>query len=156
MKIIPNVEIIFRFPKERQYLVIGPFVVAHSGPGVEILRQPPLHGLAVDGRPASDHLALRHVDLPLFIGNRSPQGPVMLRVRGFCVACVAEFYLVGKIIRIGVIRPGFQQQNGGIRVFGQSAGQHRSSCSPTDNNNVIFHGPSVNGSSSNTGFPSFT
>src|SRR5262245_31229286 len=108
MEIILNVEIMLRFAKVWQDLSVRPFIVAESSPGVKILGESPLHGLPVDGRPAPDHLALRDVDLPLLLGNSAPQGPVVLRVRGFCKACVAEPDVVRKIGWIGVIRPSFQ------------------------------------------------
>src|SRR5687768_3663757 len=65
VEIILDVEIVLRFSKVRQYLGIRPFFVAERSPGVKILGQSPLHGLTIDGRPTPDHLALRHVDLPL-------------------------------------------------------------------------------------------
>ena len=140
-----------RFAKVRQDLGIRPFIVAERRPGVKILGEAPLHGLTVDGRPSPDHLALRDVDLPLLLGDGAPQGPVVFRVRGFCKACVAELDVVRKMGWIRVIRPSFQQQHGGIRVFSQSAGQHRSSRSPADDHHVIFHGPSLTCSVFSTG-----
>ena len=83
MEVILNVEIMLRFSKVRQDLGIRPFIVAESSPGVKILGESPLHGLTVDGTPSPDHLALRHVDLPLLLGDGSPQGPVVFRVFGF-------------------------------------------------------------------------
>src|SRR5216684_8774370 len=76
--IVLNVEITLRFAKIRHDLVIRPFVVAESRPGVEILGESPLHSLTVDRRPSPDHLALRHVDRPLLLGDGSPQGPIVL------------------------------------------------------------------------------
>src|SRR5215831_20211325 len=132
MEIILNVEIVLRFSKVRQYLGIRPFRVAESGPGVKILGESPLHGLTVDGTPASDHLALRDVDLALLLGDGAPQGPVVFRVWSFGISCVAELYFVRQQGWIRVIGPCFQQQYGGLRVFSQAAGQHRSSRSRTD------------------------
>jgi hypothetical protein len=152
VELILNVEIMLRFSKVRQDLSIRPFIIAESSPGVKILGESPLHRLTVDGRPSPDHLALRHVDLPLLLSDGSPQGPVVFRVWGFCKSGVAELYFVRKIGWIRVIRPSFQQQNGGIRVFSQSAGQHRASCSRADDHHVIFHGPSLNPLSSTLGF----
>src|SRR6516225_10621242 len=48
--IILDVEIALRFPKEGHDLVIRPFIVAESRPGIEILGKTPLHRLTVDGR----------------------------------------------------------------------------------------------------------
>src|SRR5882672_7161480 len=90
MAIIHNVEIMLRFAKVRQDLRIRPCRVAERRPGVKILGEAPLHGLPVDGRPAPDYLALRHVDLALLLGDGAPQGPVVLRVGGFGKASVAE------------------------------------------------------------------
>src|SRR5688572_7121668 len=132
MEIILHVEIMLQFSKVRQDLGIRPFIVAESSPGVKILGESSLHRLTVDGTPSPDHLALRDVDLPLLLGDGSPQGPVVFRVFGFCKSCVAELYFVRKLGWIRVIRPSFQQQNGGIWVFSQSAGQHRSSRSRAD------------------------
>src|SRR6266446_3143225 len=135
--IILNVEIALRFAKVRQDLVIRPFIVAERRPGIEILGETPLHGLTVDRRPSADHLALRHVDRPLLLGDGAPQGPVVLRVRGFGEACVAELDFVRKMGWID--GPRFQQQHGSARVCSQSARQHRSGGSPADNHHVIFH-----------------
>ncbi len=140
-----------RFSKVRQDLGIRPFIVAERRPGVKILGESPLHGLTVDGRPSPDHLALRHVDLPLLLGDGAPQGPVVFRVWGFGKSCVAELDFVRKMGWIRVIRPSFQQQHGGLRVCSQSAGQHRSSRSRADDHHVIFHGPSLNALSSPLG-----
>src|SRR6266853_4898700 len=108
MAIIPNVEIMLRSSKVRQDLGIRPFIVAESSPGIKILREAPLHGLTVDGRPAPDHLALRDVDLPLLLGDGAPQGPVVFRVWGFGKSGVAELDVVRQIGWIRVIRPRFQ------------------------------------------------
>src|SRR5918996_2187171 len=116
MEIVANVEIMLRFSKVRQYPGIRPFIVAESSPGVKILGESPLHCLTVDGTPSPDYLALRHVDLPLLLGDGSPQGPVVFRVWGFCKSGMAKLYFVRKFGRIRVIRPRFQQQNRGIRV----------------------------------------
>src|SRR5215470_10772646 len=99
MAIIQNVEIVLRFDEVRQDLGIRPFIVAESRPGVKILGEAPLHSLTVDGRPTPDHLALRHVELPLLLGDGTPQGPVVFRVWGFSKACVAELYFVRKLGR---------------------------------------------------------
>src|SRR3984893_15356858 len=138
--IILDIEITLRFAKVRHDLVIRPFIIAESRPRVEILGESPLHGLTVDRRPSADHLALRHVDRPLLLGDGAPQRPVVLRVRGFGKPCVTELNLVRKMGWIGVIRPRFQQQHGSIRVRRQSAGPHTSSRSPADDHHVIFHG----------------
>ena len=63
--IVLDVEIALRFAEVRHDLVIRPFVVAERRPGIEILGEAPLHRLAVDRRPAADHLALRDVDRAL-------------------------------------------------------------------------------------------
>src|SRR5216683_8349665 len=81
--LILNVEIMLRFAKVWQDIGIRPFIVAESRPRVEILGEAALHRLAVDRRPAPDHLALCDVDRPLLLGDDAPQGPVVLRVRGF-------------------------------------------------------------------------
>src|ERR1700730_220279 len=141
--IILNVEITLRFAKERQDLVIRPFVVAESRPRVEILRETPLHSLTVDRRPAAGHFALCDVDLALLLGDGAPQGPVVLRVLGFGKAGVAKLDFVRNVGRIRIIRPRFQQQNGSLRVCRQSAGQHTSSCSSADNYHIISHGTLV-------------
>src|SRR5260370_1415411 len=88
--IILDVEITLRFAKVRQNLVIRPFIVAESRPGVEVLGEPPLHSLTVDGRASADYLALRDMDLPLLFGDGASQGPVVLRVQGFGKAGMAE------------------------------------------------------------------
>ena len=75
--VVLNVEIVFRFAKVRQDLVVRPFVVAEPRPGVEILGESALHRLTVDRRPAADHLALRDVDFALLLGDGAPQGPVV-------------------------------------------------------------------------------
>ena len=75
--IILNVEITLRFAKERQDLVIRPFVIAERRPGVEILGETPLHSLTVDGRSAADHLTLRDMDLALLLGDGAPQCPIV-------------------------------------------------------------------------------
>jgi len=137
--IVLNIEIALRFAKVRQDLVVRPLIVAERRPGVEILGEPALHRLTVDRRTAPDHLALRDVDRPLLLGDRAAQGPVVLRIRSFGKAGVAELDLVRKSGWIGVIRAGFQQQHGNIRVCRQPAGQHRSGRSPADDHNVIFH-----------------
>src|SRR5438105_7237350 len=67
--IVLDVEIAFRLAEIRQDLVIRPFVVTESRPGVVILGEAALHGLTVDRRPAADHLALGDVDLPLLLGD---------------------------------------------------------------------------------------
>src|SRR5215471_3288124 len=103
MEIILNVEIMLRFPKVRQYLGIRPFIVAERSPGVKILGESPLHGLTVDGTPSPDHLALRDVDLPLLLGDGAPQGPIVFRVLGFCIAGMAELYFVRQMGWIRVI-----------------------------------------------------
>src|SRR5206468_11305742 len=54
-------------------------------------------------------------------------------------ACMAERDFFRKIGWIGVIRPGFQQQHGSLRVCRQPTGQHTSSRSPADDHHVIFH-----------------
>jgi len=61
---------------------------------------------------------------------------------GFGKAGVAELDVRGKVIRIRVIRPGFQQQHGSPTVCRQPAGQHTSRRSAADDHHVIFHGPS--------------
>ena len=122
--IVLNVEIALRFAKVRHDLFVGPFVIAESRPGVEILGESPLHRLAVDRRPAADHLALCDVDFALLLGDGPPQGPVVQRVRSFGKAGVAEFDVVREMSRIGVIRAGFQQQHRSSRVCRQPAGQH--------------------------------
>src|SRR6516162_4540030 len=75
--IILDIEIALRFAKIRQDLVIRPFIIAEGRPGVEILGEPPLHGLTVDRRPSADYLALRHMDRPLLLGDGAAQGPVV-------------------------------------------------------------------------------
>ena len=75
--IVLDVEVALRSAEVRQHLVVRPFVVAERRPGVEILGESPLHGLAVDRRPAADHLALGHVDRPLLLGDGAAQRPVM-------------------------------------------------------------------------------
>ena len=50
----------------------------------------------------------------------------------------------GRLAGSGVVVAGFQEQNGSIRVFGQSAGQNRSGRSAANNNYVVFHGASLN------------
>src|SRR5262249_10178046 len=137
--------------KVRQDLGIRPFIVAESSPGVKILGESSLHGLTVDGRPTPDHLALRHVDLPLLLGDGAPQGPVVFRVWGFGKAWGAELYVVRKLGWIRIVRPSFQQQNGGMQVSSQPAGQHRSGRSRADDNNVIFHGSSFHALSAQRG-----
>ena len=103
--IVLDVEIALRFAEVRHDLFIRPFVVAEGRPGVEILGKAALHRLTVDRRPAADHPALRDVDRTLLLGDRAAQRPVVLRVRGFGIACVAEPDLVRKMLRIGVIGP---------------------------------------------------
>src|SRR5262249_26101350 len=103
MAIIQNVQIVLRFYKVRQYLGIRPFIVAESGPGVKILGESSLHGLTVDRTPAPDHLALRDVDLSLLLGDGAPQGPIVFRVLGFCIAGMAELYFVRQLGWIRVI-----------------------------------------------------
>src|SRR5205814_9885228 len=78
MAIILNVEVMLRFAKIRQDLVIRPFIVAERRPGVEIFGEAALHRLTVDGRASPDHLALRNVDRPLLLGDGTSQGPVVL------------------------------------------------------------------------------
>jgi hypothetical protein len=45
---------------------------------------------------------------------------------------------IREIAGIGVVRSGFQQQHGNMRVCDQSAGQHTSGCAAADHH-VIFH-----------------
>jgi hypothetical protein len=66
----------------------------------------------------------------------------MFRVLRFRKACVAELYVVRQLGGIRVIRQGFQQQHGGLRVFSQAAGQHRARRARADDHHVICHGPS--------------
>src|SRR5271170_6511621 len=49
--VVLNVEIVFRFAKVRQHLVVRPFIIAKSRPGVEILGKSALHGLTVNRHP---------------------------------------------------------------------------------------------------------
>src|ERR1700741_3872576 len=75
--IIMNIEITLGLAKTRQDLLIRPFIGAESRPGGEILREAPFHGLTVDRCPTAEHLALRDMDLALFLGDRAVQSPVM-------------------------------------------------------------------------------
>ena len=77
MTVILNVEITFRFAEVRQDLVVRPLIVAERGPGIEVLGKTALHRLAVDRRPATDHLALGDMNRPLFLGNGAAQSPVV-------------------------------------------------------------------------------
>ena len=64
VEVVLDVHIPLHLAVERQHLVVRPLGVALGRPGVKVLGQAPLHGLAVDGRPAADDLALGHVNLP--------------------------------------------------------------------------------------------
>ena len=142
--VILNVQVALHLPVEGQHLVISPLIVSQRRPQIKILREPPLHCLPVDGRAAPNHLALGHVDFPLLLGDGSPQGPVVFRVRGFRVPGMAKLDFVRQVGKIGVVRSRFQQQDGGIRVFGQTAGQNRAGRAAANYDNVVFHSLSLN------------
>ena len=130
-------------------LGIRPFLVAERRPGVKILGEAPLHGLPVDMTP---------ITLPCATWI-SPCSSVMVpRKAQLCFESGASANRVWPNLMssgswgIRVIRPSFQQQHGRSLRSCQSAGQHRSRRSPTDDNNVIFHGPSFNALSSQLGW----
>src|SRR5271155_5893626 len=79
------------------------------------------------------------MDLALLLGDGTAQGPVVLRVGGLGKAGVAELELIREIGRIGVIRPGFQQQHRSMRVCRQSAGQYRPGGAAANDRYVVFH-----------------
>src|SRR5215470_5581432 len=137
--IVLDVEIALRFTEVGYDLFVRPFVAAESRPGVVILGEAALHGLTVDRRSAADPLALSDMDLPLLLGDRTPQGPSVFRVLGLGKSCMAEFDVVREMVRVGIVWPGFQQQHGSMCVCRQSTGQYAPRRSPADNHDVIFH-----------------
>src|SRR5262249_45795490 len=95
-----------------------------------------------------DDFALGDVYLPLLVSDRAAEGPVVLGCRRFGVAGVPVFYCIGQGGQIGVIRPRFEEQHGGLGIFSQPARQDRACRAPTNDNNVILHRAPHNGSSS--------
>ena len=94
MELILNVEIMLRFSKVRQDLTYDHSSLREQ-PRSQNPRESPLHRLTVDGLDP-DHLALRHVDLPLSLSD-GLAGPSCVSSLGILQIWVAELYFVRKI-----------------------------------------------------------
>ena len=144
MVVVLDVHVVFHLAIERQHLVVGPLVVAHGGPVVEVLGEAALHGLAVDGGTAADNLALGNVDFSLFLGNGAAQCPVVYGVLRFGVPGAAELDVVGQDRRVRVVVARLKQQHRGVGVFRQASGEGGAGSAAADNDNVVLHRYSLN------------
>ena len=137
--VVLDVHIVFHLAIEGQDLVVGPLVVAPGGPVVEVLGEPALHRLAIDGRPAADHLALGDVDLALFRSDGAPQRPVVDGILGLGVPGAAELHIVRQGGHVRIVVAGLKQQHRGVRVLRQPARQRGAGRAAPNHDNVVLH-----------------
>ena len=142
VKIILDLAVGFNPAVIGQHIEVRPLRGAPLHPQIEILRQPPQEHLPVDRAAAADNLALRHMGQALLLGQNAPQGPVMPRFRRLGGPGMPQTDVVGQVFRVGIIRPGLQQQHRDLRVFRQPRRRHRPGGTAADYDIVVFHRPS--------------
>ena len=140
VEVAANVGVGLQLSKEGQDVDVRPFVVALGGPIVVVLRRAPQENLVVDGAGAAHHLAARHRSRAALLGRGlTDERPVVRPVDLGCRLVEVVPNLIGDRRRAGVVRPGFQQQDGPVRVFRQAGGQNASGGTRAHYNNVVSH-----------------
>src|SRR5918996_4511616 len=124
VKVVVEVDVSLDFMEVREHLLKAPLIIAHGGPGVEVLGYPPIESRGVDGAGPSSDLASgnRHRwrqvggpgnELPVvgagqkgyWMAGRSPQGCAGTGVK-------AKLEFIGQALKFWVIGPGLQEEHG--------------------------------------------
>ena len=105
------VPVVLQLAEEGQAVGELPLVVAPLGPQVVVLGNAAEDHLAVDGRRAAHGLAARD-DHRLVLQRGGPPAQVpAVRPVGGQPRVVALFQVLGQVLEVGIIRPGFQQDH---------------------------------------------
>ena len=142
VEIVAEVGIVLQLAEVGQAINIGPAFVAPRGPGVEVFWRAADEGLAVDGAGAAHGLAAWDGHWALFGRGGSGEGPVVGRASGAGLevhGAPAELEHIGELGKVGKVGPGFQQQDGALRVFGQAGSDDAACGAAADNDVVVFH-----------------
>jgi hypothetical protein len=130
MIIIVKVNVGLDLPKVREDLLEAPLVVAASGPGIKIFGDTSVEGRGVDGAGAASDLAPGHghrwcrlggssSELPVVLARQEGEGMAGQRSQGrrSYAGVKAKLDLVGEMVKLGVVWPGFQEEHGSLWVL---------------------------------------
>ena len=122
-----------------QQLWKAPLVIAHRSPGVIVLGHSPQEYLAVDGAGAAGDLAPGDHHRRGSLGGLTPELPIVVAGHDIGGSGVAEFHLIGQLLKLGVVRACLQQQNGTVRILAEAGSHDGAGRAGTDNDHVVLH-----------------
>ena len=143
VKVVPaEVQIRLGLTEVLQGLDERPLVVALLCPLVVVLRNPPEEHLPVDRAGASGHLAAGKLERRPS-GCRGGHVPPRRRVVpvGGEPGVVTLLHLYRQLVRVRVVRPGFQKQHRSRGVFRQPCREHRARGACPYDHHVVSHTP---------------
>ena len=128
--LVVAVNVGFKPPKVGQHLLETPLIVTHDRPGFEVIRYTPVERRGIDGARATGDFASghRHIwrqigcprdELPAVDAGRQGNGmaPGSPHRWGPHAGVVTELDVVGKMLKIGIVWPRFQEQDGPLGMF---------------------------------------
>src|SRR5262245_39828442 len=133
-----TIVVVFHLAEIRQHLLIGPFGVAPRSPVVIILRNATVQHLPIDGARTAGGLAPRDGQPVLLWGELRHVAPVM-RAIGGKPYIVAQLEVIGQVRKVGVIRPGLQQEHRCMGVLGQAGCHNTPRGAGANDNHIVPH-----------------
>ena len=130
MIVIVKVHVGLDLPEVREDLLEAPLIVTASGPGLKIFGYPSVERRGVDGTGAASDLPPGHGhrrclrggsgdELPIVLAGQEGEGMAGQRPQGRCTyaGVKAKLDLIGKMVKPGVVRPGFQKEHGPLWIL---------------------------------------
>ena len=145
VEIVMHVQVILDPSKVGEQVPVPPLVVARRGPSVVVLRHAAQEYHGIHRAGAADDPAPGRQHRFGLVGGLAHVVPAELAVRAegprpdVPVAAVAQPDLVGQLLDLGVVRPGFQQQDRPARVLGEPGCDYRSGRPGPDDDGVVVH-----------------
>ena len=136
--VVVEVVVVFHPAEEGEDAGVAPFVVAPFGPAVVVFRDAAVEYLAVDGGGAAGGLAAGDDQVGLLRRYPGAVGPAVGAVGGE-EDVVAQLEVVGQVVEVGVVRAGFQQQDGIGGIFGKAGGDGGAGRTGANHDIVIAH-----------------